>query len=66
MEGHLKERNYGADWGDYVTFAKHMKHRAGNMGVDLLIVDTGMNIRHMLASSLLTLAIQVTYTMAPV
>jgi hypothetical protein len=41
LEGHLKERNYGADWGDYVTFARHMKHRAGNMGVDMLIVDTG-------------------------
>ncbi|OIW33827.1 hypothetical protein CONLIGDRAFT_677571 [Coniochaeta ligniaria NRRL 30616] len=41
LEGHLKEKNYGADFGDYVTFAKHMKHRAGNMGVDMLIVDTG-------------------------
>jgi 2',3'-cyclic-nucleotide 2'-phosphodiesterase (5'-nucleotidase family) len=41
LAGHLKEKNYGADWGDYVTFAKHMKHKAGNMGVDLLIVDTG-------------------------
>ena len=43
LEGHIKEQNYGADFGDYVTFAKHMKHKAGNMGVDLLIVDTGMN-----------------------
>lgn len=41
LEGHLKEKNYGADWGDYVTFTNHMKHKAGNMGVDLLIVDTG-------------------------
>jgi 2',3'-cyclic-nucleotide 2'-phosphodiesterase (5'-nucleotidase family) len=41
LEGHIKEKNYGADWGDYVTFARHMKHKAGNMGVDLLIVDTG-------------------------
>ncbi|KAI3323308.1 Metallo-dependent phosphatase-like protein [Xylariaceae sp. AK1471] len=41
LEGHLKEKNYGADWGDFVTFSKHFQHQAGNMGVDLLIVDTG-------------------------
>ncbi|KAJ8105838.1 hypothetical protein ONZ43_g7264 [Nemania bipapillata] len=41
LEGHLKEKNYGADWGDFVTFSTHFKHQAGNMGVDLLIVDTG-------------------------
>jgi hypothetical protein len=41
LEGHLKEQNYGADWGDYKTFTEHMKHKAGDMGVDLLIIDTG-------------------------
>lgn len=41
LEGHLKEGNYGADWGDFVTFSTHFKHQAGNMGVDLLLVDTG-------------------------
>lgn len=41
LEGHLKEANYGADWGDFVTFSRHMQHKAGNLGVDLLIVDTG-------------------------
>lgn len=41
LEGHLKEKNYGADWGDFVSFSKHMKHKAGNLGVDLLLVDTG-------------------------
>ncbi|KAI1259335.1 ser/Thr protein phosphatase family [Xylariaceae sp. FL1019] len=41
LEGHLKEKAYGADWGDFVTFSTHFKHQAGNMGVDLLIVDTG-------------------------
>ncbi|KAI1076330.1 Metallo-dependent phosphatase-like protein [Whalleya microplaca] len=41
LEGHLKEANYGADWGDFVTFSTHFKHQAGNMGVDLLLVDTG-------------------------
>lgn len=38
---HLKEQNYGADWGDFVSFTRHMKHKAGNLGVDLLLVDTG-------------------------
>lgn len=41
LEGHLKEQNYGADWGDFVTFSRRMKQTAGNMGVDLLLVDTG-------------------------
>jgi 2',3'-cyclic-nucleotide 2'-phosphodiesterase (5'-nucleotidase family) len=41
LEGHLKEQNYGADWGDYVTFTRRMKQKAGNLGVDLLLVDTG-------------------------
>lgn len=41
LEGHIKEQNYGADWGDYVSFTKHMKHKAGNLSVDLLLVDTG-------------------------
>jgi 2',3'-cyclic-nucleotide 2'-phosphodiesterase (5'-nucleotidase family) len=41
LEGHIKEQNYGADWGDYVSFTKHMKQKARNLGVDLLLVDTG-------------------------
>ncbi|CAJ2508062.1 Uu.00g092480.m01.CDS01 [Anthostomella pinea] len=41
LEGHLKEANYGADWGDFVTFSTHFKQQAGNMGVDILLVDTG-------------------------
>jgi hypothetical protein len=41
LAGHLKEGNYGADWGDFVSFTRHMKHRAKSMGVDLLLVDTG-------------------------
>ncbi|EFX00037.1 phosphoprotein phosphatase [Grosmannia clavigera kw1407] len=41
LEGHIKEQNYGADFGDFVSFATHLKHKAGNMGVDLLLVDTG-------------------------
>ena len=42
LEGHIKERNYGADWGDYVSFTTHMKQMASNYGVDMLFVDTGI------------------------
>lgn len=41
LEGHLKEQNYGADWGDFVSFSRHLQHKAGNLGVDLLLIDTG-------------------------
>ncbi|KAK9779436.1 putative Calcineurin-like phosphoesterase domain-containing protein [Seiridium cardinale] len=41
LEGHLKEGNYGADWGDFVSFSTYMKQKASEMGVDLLLVDTG-------------------------
>ena len=44
LEGHLKEKNYGADWGDYVSFTRHMKQKAENLGVDLLLVDTGKTL----------------------
>jgi ABC-type uncharacterized transport system ATPase subunit len=37
----LKEKNYGADWGDFVSFSRHMKQKAEHLGVDLLLVDTG-------------------------
>ncbi|KAJ4355363.1 uncharacterized protein N0V89_003379 [Didymosphaeria variabile] len=41
LEGHIKEQNYGADWGDFVSFTKGMKQKAKHLGVDLLLVDTG-------------------------
>ena len=41
LEGHLKEANYGADWGDFVSFSRHLQQMAGNLGVDLLLIDTG-------------------------
>ncbi|KAF1931806.1 uncharacterized protein M421DRAFT_417555 [Didymella exigua CBS 183.55] len=41
LEGHIKEQNYGADWGDFVSFTRHMKQKANKLGVDLLLVDTG-------------------------
>lgn len=42
QEGHLKEQNYGADWGDYVSFVKDMRSKAKAYNVDLLLVDTGV------------------------
>lgn len=39
--GHLQESQYSADWGDYVSFAEHMRQKADDLGVDLLLVDTG-------------------------
>ncbi|MCJ1440189.1 MAG: hypothetical protein MMC23_000672 [Stictis urceolatum] len=41
LEGHIKEQNYGADWGDFVSFSRHMKHKADSLDVDLLLIDTG-------------------------
>ncbi|TKA79736.1 hypothetical protein B0A55_04370 [Friedmanniomyces simplex] len=41
LEGHLKEKNYGADWGDYVSFVRDMRRKAEAYDVDLLVVDTG-------------------------
>lgn len=41
MEGHLTQTNYGADWGDFVSFAAQMRAKAKALGVDLLLVDTG-------------------------
>jgi hypothetical protein len=32
---------YSGDWGDYISFATHMRKRADDKGVDLLLVDTG-------------------------
>ncbi|KAH8907914.1 hypothetical protein BR93DRAFT_926940 [Coniochaeta sp. PMI_546] len=39
--GHLQESQYSADWGDYISFAHHMRKRADNEGRDLLLIDTG-------------------------
>ncbi|KAK5187816.1 hypothetical protein LTR16_009512, partial [Cryomyces antarcticus] len=35
---------YSADWGDYISFAKHMRDKADDDGSDLLVVDTGDRI----------------------
>lgn len=39
--GHMQEPQYSADWGDYVSFADHMRKKADDLNVDLLLVDTG-------------------------
>jgi 2',3'-cyclic-nucleotide 2'-phosphodiesterase (5'-nucleotidase family) len=41
LEGHIKERNYGADWGDFISFVRHMNNTAKKNKRDLLVVDTG-------------------------
>lgn len=41
LEGHIKEGNYGADWGDFVSFVKHMRDKATEDKLDLLLIDTG-------------------------
>ena len=54
LEGHLKEQNYGADWGDFVTFSRHMQHKAGNLGVDLLLVGEFLVLSQLSIPSILT------------
>ncbi|WEW59463.1 hypothetical protein PRK78_004937 [Emydomyces testavorans] len=43
----IESRNraqYGADWGDYVSFATHAREKAEADGTDLLLIDTGDRI----------------------
>ena len=46
IAGHLgeSESSYGADWGDYISFAEHLKKKAEQDGSDLLLIDTGDRI----------------------
>lgn len=44
LEGHLKQRNYGADWGDFASFTHAMRCKSVALGVDLLLVDTGVRL----------------------
>ncbi|KAF3062253.1 hypothetical protein GL218_02884 [Daldinia childiae] len=44
LGGHLQEPQYSADWGDYISFTSHMKKKADEKGVDLLVIDTGDRI----------------------
>jgi hypothetical protein len=36
--------SYTGDWGDYISFAQHLRDRADAEGVDLLLIDTGDRI----------------------
>lgn len=42
--GHLQEASFSSDWGDYISFAAHLRARADADGTDLLLVDTGDRI----------------------
>ncbi|KAI2637771.1 Metallo-dependent phosphatase-like protein [Hypomontagnella submonticulosa] len=44
LGGHLQEAQYSADWGDYISFTDHMRQKADEKGVDLLVIDTGDRI----------------------
>ncbi|KAI1460222.1 Metallo-dependent phosphatase-like protein [Annulohypoxylon moriforme] len=44
LGGHMQEPQYSADWGDYISFTSHMRQKAEEKGVDLLVVDTGDRI----------------------
>ncbi|KAH6960444.1 hypothetical protein HG530_008301 [Fusarium avenaceum] len=39
--GHFQEPQYSADWGDYISFTKHMRQQADDAGADVLVIDTG-------------------------
>lgn len=40
----MRRPSFGADWGDYISFAERLRERADNEGVDLLLIDTGDRI----------------------
>ncbi|KAF9740230.1 hypothetical protein PMIN06_007034 [Paraphaeosphaeria minitans] len=42
--GHVQEASFSADWGDYISFANHLRDRADADGSDLLLIDTGDRI----------------------
>lgn len=39
--GHLNQKQYSADWGDFVSFTTHLREYADSLGSDLLLIDTG-------------------------
>jgi 2',3'-cyclic-nucleotide 2'-phosphodiesterase (5'-nucleotidase family) len=41
LPGHLLEPQFSANWGDYISFTHHMRRRADEKGVDVVVVDTG-------------------------
>lgn len=41
LAGHILEKQFSGDWGDFVSFTTHMRALADARGKDLLIIDTG-------------------------
>lgn len=41
LAGHILERQFSADWGDFVSFSEHARQLADSRGVDLIMVDSG-------------------------
>ncbi|KAJ0426785.1 Metallo-dependent phosphatase-like protein [Aspergillus carlsbadensis] len=41
LDGHANVPSWGADWGDFVSFTTHMKNKALDKDVDLLLIDSG-------------------------
>ncbi|KAK5081506.1 hypothetical protein LTR05_007637 [Lithohypha guttulata] len=42
--GHILESSYSADWGDYISFSRHLRNKLEVEGRDLLVIDTGDRI----------------------
>ena len=41
IAGHLSEPSYSGDWGDYISFAQHLRQKVEDEDKDLLLIDTG-------------------------
>ncbi|CCH42554.1 putative secreted protein [Wickerhamomyces ciferrii] len=41
LAGHLNQKQYSADWGDFISFTTNLHEIANAKGKDLLLIDTG-------------------------
>ncbi|CAH6720907.1 uncharacterized protein CLIB1444_04S10616 [[Candida] jaroonii] len=41
LSGHFNQKQYDANWGDFISFTSQMKSKAHSQGQDLIVVDTG-------------------------
>jgi len=41
LSGHLNQKQYSGDWGDFISFTERLHQKADKDGVDLLLIDTG-------------------------
>lgn len=39
--GHLNQKTYAADWGDFISFTQHLKNLINSQGNDLILIDSG-------------------------